>query len=90
MIKLMQLASSVIQKENEECDRRLGSISENLHDIKLYLDVNKAELPTGSEVDIVELFDLLRLSLGDLARVQGSIAVNDKWLSAMSQGVSDD
>jgi len=86
MIKLMQLATNVIHKENEECDRRLASISENMHDIQLYLDVNKDALPAGSEVDIVELFHLLKISLGDLARVQESIAVNDKWLSAMRQG----
>lgn len=81
----MKMACIEVFKNNESASRFLGGVSENLHDILLYLDTNKVALPKKSEVSVDELFQLVNKSIEDTDTIKAKIDSNYKWLNALTR-----
>jgi hypothetical protein len=83
--ELMKMAAVEVFKSNESAGRFLGGVSENLHDILLYLNINKDDLPTKSEVSIDELFQLVSKAIKDADTIKAKLDSNERWLGALTR-----
>jgi len=84
MKELIKLASIEAFNSNESAGRFVSGISDNLHDILMYLSANKDNLPNKSEVSVNELFQLLNKSIEDMGSADSHINNSKKWLSSMT------
>ena len=81
----MKMAAVEAFKTNESAGRFLGGVSENLHDILLYLNTNKDDLPIKSEVSVDELFQLVNKAIEDADTIKARIDSNERWLDALTR-----
>ena len=60
-------------------------MSDNLHDIKMYLDANKDKLPEDSEIAVKELFKLIADCITHFNESDKHMAKTNEWLSALKE-----
>ncbi len=63
--------------------KSLESMSDNIHDIKLYLDENRKDLPTKGEVSINELFVLTESCINSFEKSGDEMHNTNEWLLAI-------
>lgn len=85
MKKLMKKASNEVLTNTEFSETLISGVSENLHDISMYLEENKGNLPIKSEVSIDELFQLVNKSIQDLDAVKDKLSSSEQWLYAIRE-----
>lgn len=61
----------------------LSTVSENLADIKLYMDDNKEHLPGKSEVSPGELESLIKRNMQEVQYVQDILITATHWLNTI-------
>ena len=79
MNKLEALVLTKAQEDLLLAHSKIMSITENFADIVLYINVNKGNLPTESEVSINELFSLIRaneVKQEEILNLLGNVKVN--------------
>ena len=70
---------------NKDALQRTFRMSDSLHDILLYLNESKDELPTVSEVSVEELFGLVNNCITDYEKVARSLKESNEWLDAIAK-----
>ena len=70
---------------NKDALQRTLRMSDSLHDILLYLNESKDELPTVSEVSVEELFGLVNNCITDYEKVARSLKESNEWLDAIAK-----
>ena len=83
MSLLINLAAKEIDKNCQSARASIDTVMENLNDIMMYLEINKSDLPSGSEVSIDELFSLTRKCISEAEDASHELRQQNNWVKAV-------
>lgn len=83
MLLLINLAAKEIDKNRQSACAKIDTVMENLNDIMMYLEINKSDLPSGSEVSIDELFSLTRKCISEAEDASHELRQQNNWVKAV-------
>ena len=83
MASLTKMAAKTILADTQIALQALGTISENLADIELYVYDNKEHLPSESEVSPGELESLIKRNILEVQYVQDKLTAATRWLNIL-------
>jgi len=83
MSLLVNLAAREIDKNCQSARANVDAVMENLNDIMMYLNVNRLNLPNGSEVSIEELFSLMNRCLSESECISRELQQQKNWIKAV-------
>ena len=83
MSLIVNLAAKEIDKNGQSAFMGVETIKENLHDIMMYLEVNKLNLPSGSEISVDELFSLTRKCISEAEGASYELQQQNNWVKAV-------
>lgn len=83
MASLTKMAAQTILTNTQIALQTLSTVSENLADIKLYVDDNKEHLPGKSEVSPGELESLIKRNMQEVQYVQDILITATHWLNSI-------
>ncbi len=83
MLLLINLAAKEIDKNRQSACANIDTVMENLNDIMMYLEINKSDLPSGSEVSIDELFSLTRKCISEAEDASYELRKQNNWVKAV-------
>lgn len=81
MASLTKMAAQAILTDMQIALQALSTVSENLADIKLYVDDNKEHLPSKSEVSPGELESLIKRNMQEVLYTQDRLITATRWLN---------
>lgn len=81
MVSLTKMAAQTVLTDTQIAIQALSTISENLADIKLYVDDNKEHLPGKSEVSPGELESLIKRNIQEVQYAQDKLTTATRWLN---------
>ncbi len=81
MASLTKMAAQTVLTNTHIALQTLSTVSENLADIKLYVDDNKEHLPGKSEVSPGELESLIKRNMQEVQYVQDILITATHWLN---------
>ena len=81
MASLTKMAAQTVLTDTQIVLQALGTVSENLADIKLYVDDNKEYLPGKSEVSPGELESLIKRNIQEVQYAQDKLTIATRWLN---------
>ena len=83
MASLTKMAAQTILADTQIALQALGTVSENLADIKLYVDDNKGHLPGKSDVSPGELESLIKRNMQEVQYAQYKLITVTRWLNSI-------
>ena len=83
MASLTKMAAQTVLTDTQIVLQALGTVSENLADIKLYVDDNKEYLPGKSEVSPGELESLIKRNIQEVQYAQDKLTIATRWLNIL-------
>lgn len=81
MASLTKMAAQTVLTNTQIALQTLSTVSENLADIKLYVDDNKEHLPGKSEVSPGELESLIKRNMQEVQYVRDILITATHWLN---------
>lgn len=84
MSKLARLAVKALHMQIKEAENA-NRTSDDLNDIKLWLDENRDELPAKGEVGQEELFSMVDRLIIQQEKIQSSLNRANEWAIALSE-----
>lgn len=83
MASLTKMAAQTVLTNTQITLQTLSTVSENLADIKLYVDDNKEHLPGMSEVSPGELESLIKRNMQEVQYVRDILITATHWLNSI-------
>lgn len=83
MASLTKMAAQTVLTNTQIALQTLSTVSENLADIKLYVDDNKEHLPGKSEVSPGELESLIKRNMQEVQYVRDILITATHWLNSI-------
>ena len=83
MASLTKMAAQTVLTDTQIVLQALGTVSENLADIKLYVEGNKEYLPGKSEVSPGELESLIKRNIQEVQYAQDKLTIATRWLNSI-------